>query len=390
MAVADATVPVVLGFTPPSYAIPDDEHPGLYRAGPRLGAPYTDDTVERHECAATDLSAPGAVVPDLFRAGFDTADLSGLADLQETLERVRAAGHITDDDATVIRSTLDGAALPLAGGRTVTVLHVADEGLIMRAGGPNGRSVVGPRSVGMNGHGAAASVHADQDVHGTPLAQVMDGRAPSLFRYQSPDGRNEDASLMLVNLWIPLQQVVQPLVLGDGTSLDRPRHQLRYGLPTRSFLDRDDDMAVNDIWVFLHDPAQRWCFRSDMDARSAWLFDTLSTPHGAGTLPGEDVAAQYCDALEHAEAAVERGDAAALGEALAPLGPDAPAAPAGAPPGLRDAIDAMAAVVAEARRDPAGTCRPNADAWAAASKEARRRVVRMSIELRLVVAVDGR
>jgi hypothetical protein len=50
----------------------------------------------------------------------------------------------------------------------------------------------------------------------------------------------------------------------------------------------------------------------------------------------------------------------------------------------------MAAVADEARRDPAGTCGPHAEAWTAASQEARRRVVRMSIELRLVVAVDGR
>lgn len=387
MAVAEVEVPIMLGFTPPKVAIADDDHPGLLRAGVR-GGPYSDETVERHTCTATDLSAPGAVAPDLFGAGFDTADLSGFAALQASLERVRVAGRIEDTDATVVRSTLDGARLPLASGPAVTVLHVADEGLIMRSGGPNGRSVVGPRSVGMNGHGDATSVHADQDVHGTPLAQVMGGRAPELFRHHSPEGHNDDAALMLVNLWIPLQQVVRPLVLGDGTSLDRPRHQLRYGLPTTSFLHRDEDMVVNDIWLFLHDPAQRWYFRSDMDARRAWLFDTLSTPHGAGNLPGEDVAEQYFVALEDATAAVERGDAAALGEALAALAsaPD----PAGAPPGLRDAISAMAAIADEARRDPAGTCGPRAEAWTAAAQDARRRVVRRSIELRLVVAVDGR
>jgi len=320
-----------MGFMPPSYAIPDDDHPGLFRAGPRLAAPYSGDTVDRHRCSATDLAIPGAAAPDLFHAGFDTADLSGFTALQATLEQVRVAGQITDAGATVIRSTLDGATLPLAGGPAVTVLHVADEGLIMRASGPNGRSIVGPRSVGMNGHSAASSVHADQDVHGTPLAQVMDGRAPTLFRHHSPDGHNDDASLMLVNLWIPLQQVTQPLVLGDGTSIDRPRHQLRYGLPTESFLDRDDDTAVNDIWMFLHDPAQRWCFRSDMDTRRAWLFNTLSTPHGAGTLPSEDIAERYYVALEDAESAVEDGDTAALGEALAPLNPVPD--PVGASPG---------------------------------------------------------
>ena len=387
MTVAEVEVPVLLGFTPPAVAIPDDEHPGLLRAGAR-GGPYSDESVERHRCTATDLSAPGAVAPDLFGGGFDTADLSGFAELQVTLERVRAAARIDDADAAAIRAALDGATLPLVSGATVTVLHIADEGLIMRSGGPNGRSVVGARTVGMNGHATATSVHADQDVHGTPLAQVMDGRAPELFRHHSPEGRNDEAALMLVNLWIPLQQVVQPLVLGDGPSLDRPRHQLRYGLPTTSFLDRGDDMVINDIWLFLHDPAQRWCFRSDMDARRAWLFDTLSTPHGAGILPGEDVAERYFAALEEAEVAVEQGDAAALAAALAPLEP-APQ-PEGAPPALRAAIAALAAVADEARRDPTGVCGPGAAAWTAAAQEARDRVVRRSLEMRLVVAVDGR
>lgn len=391
MTVAEVTeveVPVVMGFTPPSVVLTDDD--GLLRAGTR-GGPYSDDTAVAHECTATDLAAPGAPAPDLFRSGFDLADLSGFAELQDTLERIRVAGRIEDDDAAVVRVTLGGATLPLAAGRTVTVMHVADEGLIMRAGGPNGRSVVGARTKGMNGHAAARSVHADQDVHGTPLTQVMDGRAPDLFRYHAPDGDNDDAALMLVNLWIPLQQAVQPLVLGDGPSLDRRRHQLRYGLPTTSFLNRDQDMVINDIWLFLHDPGQRWCFRSDLDHRHAWLFDTLSTPHSAGILPGEDVAERCYDALEEAEAAVENGDAAGLTEALAPLDglADEPA-PTGAPPGLRDAIAVMAAVADEAREDPAGTCGPNAERWTAASKASRRRVVRMSIELRLVVAVDGR
>ena len=69
--------------------------------------------------------------------------------------------------------------------------------------------------------------------------------------------------------------------------LDRRRHQLRYGLATQSFLEREEDMTINDIWTFLHHPDQRWHLRSDMDHRSAYVFDTLSTAHGACTLPGE-------------------------------------------------------------------------------------------------------
>lgn len=173
----------------------------------------------------------------------------------------------------------------------------------MRTAGPNGLSMAGSRSSGVNGHGQATSVHADQDVFGTPVAQLMDGRAPELFIHDSPDGYNHDAALLLVNFWIPLQQITQPLVLADGRSIDRRRHQLRYGLATDSFLERDDDLVINDIWSFLHDDDQRWYFRSEMDHRDAHVFNTLSTAHGAGTLPGEDVAERCYLALEVAESA---------------------------------------------------------------------------------------
>lgn len=386
MATAGSTVTVTLGFLPASFAIPDAEHPGLLRAGERAAAPYDRGSIERHACPATDGTRDDAVAPDLLELGFDTVDLSGSTELQATLERVRVAGHLGDEDAATIRSLLAGAVLPCASGRTITVLHLADEGFIMRKGGPNGRPVVGPRSQGANGHGQATSVHADQDVYGTPLTQLMDGRAPELFRHDSPDGHNHDAGLMLVNLWIPLQQITQPLVLADGRSIDRRAHQLRYGLATQSFLERDEDMTINDIWTFLHDDGQRWYLQSDMDHRRAYVFDTLSTPHGAGTLPGEDVAEQWYLALEAAEAAVAAGDVAACAEALAAV---PPTLPADTPPALREAVTTMAAVADEARRDPAAVCGSAAEAWSASSRAARQRVVRMSLELRLVVSVDG-
>lgn len=382
---ANATVEVTLGFLPPSLAIPDDEHPGLLRAGPRSSAPYDHGSIEHHVCVATDGCRDDVVRPDLLDGGFDTVDLSGLDELQTALAGVREAGRITDDEATTIRSLLEGAVLRSSNGRDLTVLHLAEEGFLMRMSGPNGLSVVGPRSVGMNEHGAATSVHADQDVFGTPLGQVMDGRAPSLFRHDSPDGENHEAGLMLVNFWIPLQQITQPLALADGRSIDRRSHQLRYGLPTNSFLEREEDMTINDIWLFLHDAGQRWYLRSDMDHHSAYVFNTLSTPHGACALPGED-AAEWCyRSLEDAEAAVAAGDVAALTEALAA---NPPALPEDASPALSAAVAAMVAVTDEARRDPNAVCGQRADAWRAASQAARRRVVRMSLELRAVVSID--
>ena len=314
---------------PPSHAIADPDHPGLLRAGAL--APLCT-VVDFHVCPAVDMCRDDTARPDLLRFGFDTVDLGGLDTLQQAFGRVREAGRIDDEDASTIRSSLDGANLRCAGGEELTVMYIAEEGFVMRMSGPNGLSVVGPRPTGMNDHGVATSIHADQDVHGTPLTQLMDGRAPSLFRHDSPDGQNRDASLMLVNLWIPLQQVVQPLVLADGRSIDRRRHQLRYGLPTTSFLEREDDMVINDIWTFLHDPGQQWFMRSDMDHRGAYVFNTLSTPHGSGTLPGEDVAEQCYRGLEDAEAAVTEGRAGALGEAASTVA--GLVAPVAAPPAL--------------------------------------------------------
>ena len=385
MALTDTTVAVTLGFLPASLAVPDTDHPGLLRAGPRAAAPYGRGSIERHVCRATDSCRDDAVQPDLLDFGFDRVDLSGIDTLQSAFARVAAAGHISDDEGALIRSALEGTVLRTFSGHTLTVRHVASEGFIMRKSGPNGMPVVGTRSTGMNDHGSATSVHIDQDVYGTPLTQVMDGRAPQLFRHDSPDGKNHDVALMLVNLWIPLQQITQPLALADGRSVDRRRHQLRFGLGTQSFLERDGDMVINDIWTLLHDPDQRWYLRSAMDHQSAYVFNTLSTPHGACILPGEDVAEQWYHWLEDAEAAVTAGDLAALDEAVSLV---TPALPTEVPAALRDAIAVMAAVVDEARRDPAAVCGPRAAEWLTRSRAARNRVIRMSLELRIVISVD--
>lgn len=388
MSASDAVRDVVMGFLPLSYAVPDAAHPGLMRAGERTGAPYGGESVESRPCRAIDLAASGAPSPDLLTMGFDVVDLASFDELQDVLGRVAAAGRVGDNDAARIRAALDGATLSCVGGCTLKVLHLAGEGLFMRTGGPNRLPVVPPESNGMNDHGAATSVHVDQDVYGTPLSQVMGGRAPELFRHDSPDGNNHDASLMLVNLWIPLHQVTQPLVLADGRSVDRRRHQLRYGLSTGSFLERDDEMAINDIWTMLHDPGQQWYFRSDMDHRSAYVFDTLSTPHGAGVLVGEELAERASVGLEAAEAAATVGDAAGVAHALA--GIDVRTADVvGVTDSLGRALDRLAAAVDEARSDPEGVCDPSRrDEWLTRSQSARRNVVRTSIELRVVVSVD--
>lgn len=387
MVLAESTYPVRLGFTPDSLAVPDPDHPGLRRAGPRASAPYGGESVEVHVCPATDLVGDISDRPDLLGFGFDTVDLTSLGALQETCEDVRMAGRVTDAQAAAIRAELVGAVLPTSSGRLLHVLHLAEEGFIMRTAGPNGMSLVGPRSTGMNGHGGATSVHADQDVFGTPMTQLMEGRAPALFVHDSPDGHNHEGSMFLVNLWIPLQQVTQPLVLADGRSLDRRRHQLRYGLATGSFLERDDELAINDIWTFLHDDGQRWYFRSEMDHRSAYVFNTLSTPHGAGTLPGEGVAEWCYRTLELAETAVARRDVAELVDVASTLGRPDP--PDSVTPAVRNATAAMLGLIEEALADPESVCGLRGESWSAAAAAARRRVVRMSLEMRMVVSVNS-
>lgn len=385
MALVDGTYEVELGFTPRSQAHPDPDRPPLLRASPRGATPYAGDGIDVRVCDATDLQSSDDPL-DLFDVGFDQVDLSEHEELQRTCSIVRGAGRISDADATAIRASLQGAVLRCSSGRRLTVQFVADEGLIMRTAGPNRLSIVGPRSKGMNGHGPATSIHGDQDVHGTPLRQLMDGRAPALFRHDSPDGCNHDASLMLVNLWIPLQQITQPLVLGDGRSIDRPRHQLRYGLPTDTFLDRDDDQVVNDIWAFLHGPDQRWYFRSEMDHRAAYVFDTLSTPHGSAVLPGEGVAERCYLALQAAEAAIDAGDVIELRRVVQEAAE--PDVPDGVTPALGEAIADMVALLGAAPVDPARSGSGDVQAWMTRSRAARRRVVRMSVELRIVVSSE--
>jgi hypothetical protein len=378
--------PVELAFAPDSLAVPDPDHPGLRRAGPRTGAPYGLDQVATHLCPATDGAADASGSPDLVTHGFDVIDLSGMDELQSVLGDIRLTGRIEDEQAATIRASLGGAVLHANGVGAVRVQYLAEEGLIMRTAGPNGLSVVGPRSQGMNDHGGATSVHADQDVYGTPMAQLLEGRAPTTFVHDSPDGHHHEGSLFLTNLWIPLQQAVRPLVLADGRSIDRRRDQLRYGLATDSFLERDDDQVINDIWTFLHADDQRWYFRSDMDHRSAYVFNTLSTAHGAGILPGEDLAEWCYLALEAAERAVTEGDPRGVVAAVSRA--DRPEPPQRTTPALQRAIDALLDVMDEAAADPAVVAGEGSADWVDRSRAARRGVVRMSIEMRMVVSVD--
>lgn len=363
-----AAVTAPLGFSRPEEVVEDYDNRGLKRAVTRPLDGEFDVQFELRECTLHDWSAPGAAAPDLLTMGFEPIDLSQLTELQQLLADIRSARAIAPEQARRLRRLLTGRVFRLAGGKLLKFLNIAPEGLIMRQGGPNGLRLDQALSE-MNGHEVATAVHADQDVCGTPLRQIMRGRAPFILRHQSPDRRNTVSPLALVNLWIPLQQITRPLAFMDRRTLRAREQQLRYALPTETFLDRSEDMRFNDIWSFLYDEGQAWYFSPDMGHDRAYVFDTLGEPHGATTLPGEDVAEHYYRILR---ARLEAPDASAPAVDAAPaVSPETPAA-------LRAAITELAEL-ALARPDAADLPR-----WRERAQAALDSVVRKSLEMRVV------
>lgn len=338
---------------------------------------------DRRTCPAFDASAPGGLQPELREHGFTYLDVSRRRALQAAFARVREAGRLGPGDVAQIRRHLLGRTFALASGERLLLLFIAREGFFMRRAGPNGMALPRAPNPEMNEHDASVAVHADQDVEGTPLRQLLRGAAPWLFRHDSPQRRNGRSRLALLNVWIPLDQVTRPLVLMDRRSLDRKNHQLRYGLVTDAILPRGEDMRINDIWTFLHDDAQRWHFTSEMESDRAYVFETLGTPHGSFILPGEERAEARYRQIDAVVAAVRRGDAEAVKRGLQPIEDDRWRAPATA--SLARAIAAMEQLLAEARADPSALVRgEEASGWCARATAAAERVVRKSLEMRAV------
>jgi hypothetical protein len=371
-----SAVTSVLGFARPERVGPDHERPGVRRSATVEPEPLDHTTLAMHECELRDLAALDAQAPSLDEAGFSIADLPDRRGLHDTLQAVRRDQRLRPRDEAAIRRSLGRARLRLRDGTHLLILHVAAEGLLFRSEGPAGIDVHGGADDEVR-HGGAVNVHADQDVLGTPLRQLMRGHAPRILRHDAPDSANRRSPLMLVNLWLPLRQVTRPLALMHSASLDRRRDQCRYGLPTDGILDRSGERAVNDIWAFLHDEAQEWYFHSELGLGQAYVFDTLSTAHGSCVLPGEDVAADRYRRLAAAEAAIGDRDTAALRAAAAGRSAgDVPTA------SLQRAIATMDALLDEVASQAERLTTGNAHDWLRRSQAARAAVVRSSIELR--------
>ncbi|MEM9254311.1 MAG: hypothetical protein AAGA91_02625 [Pseudomonadota bacterium] len=371
-----------LGFVSAKDVTADAEREGLLRASP-LPEVNNAESYEFHDCKLTDCTAREAAPLNLHTMGFDRIDLSSLDCLQSTLQAVRRAGEIDPSQGTFIRRALRGQVFSLSNGYCLRMLTIAGEGLIMRKAGPDGwqpeSQVVMSQ---MNGHDAAIGVHGDQDVRGTPLKQLMRGVAPRLFRHQTPDGSNLWSPVMLVNLWIPLDQITRPLTLMDRRTLDGASHQLRYALPTDDFLERENETRVNDIWTFLYHPTQSWHFSSYMDARSAYVFDTLGAPHGSTVLPGEAEAAWGCRQLRSLSDALHEGNLERLRElAELPL----PSLPEVMTLPLKRACVQLFELIEEARVVARGGSWP--DGWVGRASAAIEPLIRKSIEMRVVALV---
>lgn len=379
-------VGATLTFSQRDHVAPDADRPGLLRAD----FASEDDIGDVHVCEVTDLSAHGAIEPGLEAAGFETIDLEANTELQRALDDVRRRDRLTSEAEAAIRQSLTGMKVELANGTCMRFDLVVDDGLFFRRAGP-GWTDVNPGGIdGVNGHGGARYVHGDQDVYGTPLRRLMHETAPDTFRHITPDGRNDDASTFLLNLWIPTHAPVQPLALLDQRTVDAVRHQLRFGLPVDGFLERDEDAAVNDIWRFLYHEDQQWFVRSEMDSRQGYLFNTLGTGHGAACLNGEDALAPLFVALSGAVAAIESGDA---DSAAATIDVSTPEPPDDASDAIRDGWKRLTQQVDRANALIGGSGSDDEwEEWRAHTEEALDSLVRRSIELRLiasVIDVDG-
>ena len=370
------TVTSVLGFARPDRVTPDHERPGLRRSATIEPEPLDDTTLAMHDCEIRDLAVLDAQEPSLDEAGFAIADLPDRRGLHDTLRAVLRNQRLSPRDEAAIRRSLGRARLRLRDGTNLLILHVAAEGVLFRSEGPAGIDVHGGADDEIRYRGAV-NVHADQDVLGTPLRQLMRGHAPRILRHDAPDSSNRRSPLMLVNLWVPLRQVTRPLTLMHSASLDRRRDQCRYALPTEGILDRSGERALNDIWAFLHDEAQEWYIHSELALGQAYVFDTLSTAHGSCVLPGEDVAADRYQRLAEGEAAIGDRDTAALSAAVADRSAsDVPTA------SLQRAIATMDALLDEAASQAERLTAGDAHDWLRRSEAARAAVVRSSVELR--------
>ena len=160
MAPTDTSYPVRLGFTPDALAIPDPNHPGLRRAGPRTSAPYGGDSVEVYDVTGKE----GRLIKSI-KTGKGAHSFRALGDGRHVLVSNRVANTISKIDYQKMEVvdqfpgpsgpddmdiSADGKTILLASrwAKKLTVIDMAT------------RSVVRQISVGKSPHGVWTLDHA--------------------------------------------------------------------------------------------------------------------------------------------------------------------------------------------------------------------------------------
>lgn len=165
---------------------------------------------------------------------------------------------------------------------------------------------------------------------------------------------------------------------------------MRYGLTVETFLKRNDERNVNDIYVCTFNDSQDWYYNSSIDeSRGAYIFETLSTAHGSATLTGEKLAGDLFTALdgvvEHLEACDNKSSISEHARKIVPeslLKLDAGEVEK-VPLRLRNKVQKMEALIRAACEGAVD----NWESWTADAKLCLEGCIRRSIEMRCVAVV---
>jgi hypothetical protein len=213
------------------------------------------------------------ILPTLQQNGVQFSNLTAqLPGLQRVLQRLANATartgseRLDDEHVAAVRQVFEWSLLRLTDHSSLTILHAEPAGIITRSTGRGVQFHEGSGGIHRTSRGQfwKLMIHGDQDVHGSPIRELLWGLAPLLFARASP--------LKLLNVWMPVQRVrVQPLVVMDLASLNES-DRLHYHIHSSDRLGA----RLNDCWTFTHRPEQRWLTHA-LPWEAGQAFSTLCT-----------------------------------------------------------------------------------------------------------------
>ena len=307
-------------FANPSLAMPGLPH-GVYPDDFDLQAPNPNTHISAVRIPVyLEAHDHKKILPTLQQNGVQFSNLTAqLPGLQRVLQRLADATartgseRLDDEHVAAVRQVFEWSLLQLTDHSSLTILHAEPAGIITRSTGPGVQFHEGSGGAHRTSRGQfwKPMIHGDQDVHGSPIRELLWGLAPLLFARASP--------LKLLNVWMPVQRVrVQPLVVMDLASLNES-DRLHYHIHSSDRLGA----RLNDCWTFTHRPEQRWLTHAlPWEAGQAALFNTLYTPHSSAPYPGEEDSAavlwrQLRESADCLESILERAHTQAAAAAAA-------------------------------------------------------------------------